>query len=300
MNDIEFPLLWDSTTLAALRACKHRLYRGTLQHWSRPGHSIHLIAGAAYARGLEVANLAFLRGDDDALSQGLNALEIAYGDADSQGTNKTLPRMLDALSFYFDNYPFQPKEIIELAGKPAVEWSFALPMSINHPITDEPLIFCGRADTIVNYANGIYIRDDKTTSQLGASWSKQWSLRGQFLGYSWALRQLGVKNNGVIVRGVSILKTKFETQQVIIHIPEWLSNEWYQATLTEIAHAKQLFLRESTINPEIHWVKNFSEACNEYGGCQFKQTCTLRNPDEWFQQYFVKRIWNPLTREENV
>lgn len=291
-----FPHLWDSTLLATWRSCHHKFQLSAIEQWSRLGTSIHLHAGGAFAAGLEATRLAYVNGASpaEAIFAGVDALTVAYGDADPQGTAKSLDRMLGALEYYFLNYPLQtdPCKIITLADKPAIEWSFALPLPILHPDSGDPLIFCGRTDAVVNYAGGTYPLDDKTTSQLGASWQSQWPLRGQFLGYVWALRQLGIPASGAIVRGVSILKTKYDTQQAIVSVPRWLSDEWYEDTLAEIREAVRLYQSSERFR------KNFSEACNEYSGCQFKQVCTLSSPEEWLSTYFERREWNPLTREE--
>lgn len=291
-----FPAQIDSSILAVLRACHHKFQRAHVENWQHPGTSIHLHAGAAFAAGLEAARLAHFNGASpaQAIFAGVDALTAAYGDADPMGTAKSLDRMLGALEYYFLNYPLDkdPCQPIVLAGKPAIEWSFALPLPILHPDSGDPLIFCGRTDAIVLYASGTYALDDKTTSQLGASWQSQWPLRGQFIGYTWALRQLGIQTSGAIVRGVSILKTKYDTQQAVINVPKWLSDEWYKDTLEELRQAVHLYQSQGRFR------KNFSEACNEYGGCQYKQVCTLSQPDEWLQTYFEHREWNPLTREE--
>ena len=55
----------------------------------------------------------------------------------------------------------------------------------------------------------------KRQRQLGDSWARQWELRGQFTGYCWAAREAGIDVNGVLVRGVSILKTKYGSAQAI-------------------------------------------------------------------------------------
>ena len=66
----------------------------------------------------------------------------------------------------------------------------------------------GRALRFGQMGEGLYIEDDKTTSQLGSSWGAQWDMRSQFTGYAWAARQSGLPIAGIIVRGISILKTK--------------------------------------------------------------------------------------------
>src|ERR1700758_3691273 len=198
-HERRFPAVLDATMLASWR-CKRKFELAFLQRYGAAGRSIHLLAGGAYAKGLEVARKAYCEGDrpEVALQKGIVALITEYGDADAAGTAKTLDRMVGALEFYFDRFPMEsdPCRIATIAGVPAVEWSFALPLPFTHPDTGEPLLYAGRTDAIMEFVGGLYCLDDKTTSSLGESWSRQWTLRGQFTGYAWAARTLGIRFAG--------------------------------------------------------------------------------------------------------
>jgi hypothetical protein len=146
-------------------------------------------------------------------------------------------------------------------------------------------------DAILNYGGGRYITDEKTTTQLGASWSRQWDLRSQFTGYAWGARQIGIKVDGAIVRGVSILKTKYDTQQAISYRPDWMIDRWYAELQMWVAQMVACY--KSGI-----WVHNFDHACAEYGGCQFREACSSQDEAPWLETYFERRAWNPLLRTE--
>jgi len=293
MNDIEFPLVWDSTRLAALRACKRQFELGHLMALKTKGTSVHLHAGAAFAHGLEVTRRAFYAegaNPADAIAKGAHALITSYGDFDHGTSAKSCDRMVGALEYYFSEYPLEsdPAKIISLGGKPAIEFSFAIPLPITHPLTSEPLLYCGRFDAVVDYAGGIYAMDEKTTSSLGASWPKQWDMRGQFAGYAWALKEHGVEAAGTIVAGVSILKSKYEQQRVVVSQPEWKIAEWYADMLSDIEEAKAIY------SSGARWKKNWSESCNSYGSCSYKQLCVVRDPAPWIETYYERNEWNPL------
>lgn len=296
---MNFPLIWDSTALASLRACHKQLEYSTFRSLKRRGESVHLHAGAAFARGLEVARLAFYAeglSPNECIARGIHALITAYGDFDPGGSAKSCDRMVGALEYYFSEFPFEtdPARVISLQGKPAVEFSFAIPLPISHPESGEPLIFAGRFDAIVEYAGGLYAMDEKTTSSLGAMWSKQWDLRGQFCGYAWAMREHNLPPAGTIVSGVSILKTKYEQQRAIIPQPDWKINEWLADSLAEITLAKSRFLAGEKAR------KNWSESCNGYGGCAYKELCSVEDPSPWIDTYFEVRVWNPLKQSEST
>ena len=54
-SPVPFPLAVDSTMLGTFRSCPQKLYRQYLQHWKPRGESVHLVAGGAFAEGIEAA-----------------------------------------------------------------------------------------------------------------------------------------------------------------------------------------------------------------------------------------------------
>ena len=295
-----FPEVLDSTIIAATRSCGRKTELEHLLHWKPRTPSVHLHAGAAFASGLEVARTEFyLNGfpSDVAQASGLQALMTAYGDFECPADSaKSLERMCGAYEFYFDQYPMESDHAIPItlpSGKRGIEFSFAEPIGILHPVTGNPLIYCGRMDMLTKFAGGIYGEDDKTTSQLGASWSKQWDLRSQFTGYCWGAARAGFPINGFLVRGISILKNKYDTQQAVTYRPQWQINRWYTQLIRDVQH---LILQwQSGL-----FDYNLDHACNEYGGCIFRQIC-LTPPESvqgWLETGFVRRHWDPLTRTE--
>ena len=220
MTTLHFPPTIDSTILANFRSCPQKAFRQYFQHWKPKNESVHLVAGGAYAKGLEVARRAFYedkRPPDECEALGIGALIQAYGNFECPPDSaKSLERTAGALEFYFDQYPLGVDNAIPITwgdGRRGIEFSFAEPLSIFHPETGDPILYTGRSDMVVDFAGGVYIEDDKTASSLGASWSKQWEHRSQFTGYCWGARRIGIPAQGVLVRGVSILKTKYDTQQ---------------------------------------------------------------------------------------
>lgn len=283
--------------LSSMR-CPRKFFLGNIERWRKGGdeESIHLVAGKAYAKGLEVMRLAYANSTDpeECLERGVAALIEEYGDAECpEGELKTLDRMVGALEFYFSKYPLDddPARIAVISGVPAVEWRFALPLPFINPDTGEPLLYAGRTDMICDFAGGRYAEDDKTTKQLGARWGDQWELRSQFMGYAWAGRELGLGLQGTLVRGVSILKTKYETAQAIVNSPDWKIDEW-------IEHRDFLISNALKFYAEGYWEPALDDTCNEYGGCQFRSVCGIP-PDRrinWLNTNFTENTWNPLDR----
>lgn len=279
--------------------CGRKFNLAHVQRWTSKGgdKSIHLVAGGAFAKGLEVARLAYMNGEDPerCLELGTNALIEEYGDAECPETeSKTLDRMVGALEYYFSEYPLadDPARIAVIAGVPAVEWRFALPLPFTNPDTGQPLLYAGRTDMICEFAGGLYAEDDKTTKALGAKWANQWELRSQFVGYAWAARELGLRLQGTLVRGVSILKTKYETAQAIINQPDWKIDEWVEHRNALIGNAIAAYTEHK------YWEPALDDTCNEYGGCTFKPICSVA-PERrinWLNTSYEESTWNPLSR----
>lgn len=286
--------------MATFRACPRKFFLEYCQHWRPASPNVHLHAGGAYASALEQSRKAYYEQGmekDKAEAVGMEVLMKEYGDFECPPSiKKSLDRMMGALEFYYYEYPFDRDLAIPMKmanGKRAVEFTFAYPLPFKHPETGEPLIYCGRSDMIVEFAGGIYILDDKTTSQLGTSWSKQWTNRSQFSGYCYVAREMGIPVQGVIVRGLSILSSRYETQQVITPRTPFMLDLWYNQLLKDIQRMLDSY-------KENYYDYNLDHTCGEYGGCNFMNVCSSPTPEEWLQIYFQKKVWNPLARIEEV
>jgi hypothetical protein len=221
----------------------------------------------------------------------------AYGDFECPADSaKSLERTAGALEFYFSQYPLGVDKAIPMTlpgGKRGIEFSFLEPLDRVHPETGDPLLYSGRMDMMVDYEGMKLGEDDKTASQLGASWPRQWDLRSQFTAYVWGAARAGIKLDGFLVRGVSILKTKYDTLQAITYRPEWQIDRWYNQVLRDID-------RMIAAWKEGYFDYNLDHACAEYGGCPFRQICQMRSPEAMLQQEFQRRRWDPVARTETV
>ena len=293
-----FPTAVDSSMLKTAKGCLRKVELEYFNHWKPKYPSVHLHAGGAFAHGLERARRAFYeegKSPESALGEGVSALLEFYGDFQCPDhIAKTPSRMVGALEFYFANYPLDTDMIKPYEwspGKHAIEFSFATPLPVDHPETGQPLIYSGRSDMIGRMAGGLFIEDDKTASALGASWQNQWDMRSQFTGYCWSAKQASLPVDGVLVRGISILKTKYETAQVITYRRQWEIDRWLAETCRLLERMKTAWL-----NGEFDY--NLDEECNAYGGCLFRRVCMSQDPQPWLEQYYEQRVWNPLLHTE--
>jgi hypothetical protein len=278
----------------AYTACPMKFFKSYVQNLTLPAISVHLHAGASYAKGLEVMRQSFYEKGLDAetaLVDGSRALLLSYGDFDCPPTSpKTADRMVGALEYYTSEYPLATDYVkpFMAGGKAALEFTFALELPIKHPETGEPLIYAGRFDMLGVYQNDmLVVYDDKTASQLGQSWAAKWRLASQFTGYTWAAKQYGFDVQAVVVRGVSILKTQYGTAEVISYRPQWMIDRWYEQLLREV---KQMIADYESNQ----WMLSQSDACSSYGGCMYVDLCDKQNPDTWIETQFITRLYDPL------
>lgn len=320
-----FPHTIDSTILAAFRSCPQKMFRQYVQHWKPTSESVHLVAGGAFAKGLEVARRAFFEGvasvptvsydqanefkrkvtwadhacpqhdNTFATSAGLAALIAAYGDFECPPDSaKSLERTAGALEFYFERYSLGEDGMLPIQlpdGRSGIEFSFANPLPVAHPVTGDPILYTGRADLICHFADAVWILDDKTTTSLGASWANQWELRSQFTGYCWSAMQQGLEPAGALVRGVSILKTKYDTQQVMTYRTEHEVKRWLYQVERDLDRMMECWRSG-------WWDYALDTACTEYGGCSLTRICKSPSPDDYLPIYFHQRVWDPLARRE--
>jgi hypothetical protein len=300
MNRPPFPEVIDSSIMAAVRSCGHKGYLEYFEHWKSKEPSVHLHAGAAYAHGLETSRRAFYeegRTASDAVALGVGALLKFYGNFECpEDSAKSATRMAGALEFYFERYPLETDDaepIVLPSGKRGIEFSFAEPIDIIHPETGNPILYCGRMDMVVRKGSMVLGEDDKTTSQLGASWPRQWDLRSQFTGYTWGAAKGGIKLDGFLVRGVSILKSKYDTAEAITYRPEWQLDRWYNQLLRDVKNMIRQW-------EEGYFDYNLDHACAEYGGCPFRSVCLAQQKEPVLEAFFQRRKWDPVTRTETV
>ena len=295
-----FPTVIDSTLMAGFKSCPRKAELEMFQHWKPNNQSIHLHAGAAYATGIEAGRIAYYingQSEEDSIAAAIGACLTAYGTFECPPESaKSAERTAGALEFYFSQYRLGIDKAIPMTlpgGKSGIEFNFLEPLEYAHPETGDPLLYSGRMDMMCEYEGMKLGEDDKTASQLGASWPRQWDLRSQFTGYVWGAARAGIKLDGFLVRGVSILKTKYDTLQAITYRPQWMLDRWYDQLHRDIKRMMEAW--ESG-----HFDYNLDHACAEYGGCPFRGVCQMRDPAALLRQQFERRRWDPVARTETL
>lgn len=184
-----FPQILDSTMLLK-SACPAKFFYEHCLHLHPSQKSIHLHAGGAFAHAVEIVRKAFYIKKlplEECLYEAFREFTIYWGEYDApEGSYKDFYNVFAAVADYFHQYNpnndyVQP--LIKHDGTPAVEFTFSIPLPIEHPDTKEPLVYAGRCDMVGTYQNATCIVDEKTTYTFPADWARVFAMRGQFIGY---------------------------------------------------------------------------------------------------------------------
>lgn len=305
-----FPSHIDNTMLTLYKACPYKFWLQQARGVASPKLSIDLHFGGVFAKACEIVREAYFLRDhtqDEAISLGSEYILRNFGDWDDEEAGvKSLKNCIWALENYFgEAYPLGYDRFVPYkdspSGSPMIEFSFGIPLDITHPETGEPLMYSGRCDMIgadktglddISQANEVWLVDEKTTKQMGPKWAKQWRLRGQFIGYSWAARQYNLPAAGALVRGVCLYKKnepKFD--QAFVSFNDSVIDRWLRQVHDTIYSMIQDWDRA-------YWKQDFGDSCSAYGGCGFLSMCELDDPEPFIQNKYVERRWDPLNRQE--
>jgi hypothetical protein len=112
-------------------------------------------------------------------------------------------------------------------------------------------------------------------------------------GNCWGAKRAGIPLAGFLIRGVSILKTKYDHAEAITYRPQWMIDRWYEQLLRDVKRMKDMWEAGG-------WDYNLDHACAEYGGCDLRQVCLSADPEPWLKINFERRVWDPVLREERI
>lgn len=225
---------------------------------------------------------------------------------------KTRETLVRSVIWYLEEFGENDaaKTVILNNGKPAVELSFrleldfgphhAISLTARNMLTNEqeqipsqsmqPYILSGHLDRVVEFSDGIYVMDRKTSSTtIGSYYFDGYSPDNQMSLYTFASKVIyQTPVRGVIIDAAQIAVgfTRFSrgfTFRTAAQIEEWLDD-----TKRWLALAQQY----ATNN---FWPQN-DKSCHQYGGCAFRKICS-KSPEvrqKFLESDFVKRKWNPL------
>lgn len=308
IDSVCFPTVIDNSMCQDFRLCEMRWFYKHCRKLALLDENVHLVAGGAYARGLEVTRRRYFDDGWDmrtALRAGMRAAIIAYGPFEPHGRTaaKNIWRVLSAMEHHFTAWPINERIIPYKppgASRHAIEFSFAEPIpGVENPDNGDPLVYSGKCDYIGIDVNAGLIGpvDDKTTSALGDYWLNRWDLSSQMLGYIWAARRAEYDAWCAFIRGVSILKTKHGDADARTYATPRLLAVW-EKNLTKTVTRMIACYNEWKAKDPHPFQMSMGGACNDFGGCGFKVLCESDDPEVWIPVHFTVNRWNPLESRE--
>ncbi len=309
---------WDATSLEKFKACPRLYYYEQICGWQSKGANVHLRFGVEYHEALQNYDKSRAAGHshEDSLYDVISELLKATGDwweedelADMRGSakDKTKMSLVRTIIWHTEKYKDDAmKTYIKADGKAAVEQSFRFELDWGPQTAAADggvhYILCGHLDKIVDYADGLYVLDYKTSYMEPTSWFfERFDPHNQMTLYSFAAKvivQAPVK--GVIIDAAYNWHNKNEegttfgrdmTSRTDAQIEEWVNGLrfWF-------AQAEQCAIAD-------HWPMN-DASCERYGGCKFRKVCS-KSPqvrERFLEADFIKLdkedIWNPLKNRE--
>jgi len=258
--------IWDTSSLSSFLSCP-RLYNYTnLQGYRSKIYGMATGFGSAVHMGFEVLDAEKCKGatKDEAVVASIKAVLLEYGEALSQAEDKArgLTSVLRAIVWRAEEYWEDLFEIATMPnGEPCLEQRFEVPFGNGYR-------FSGRIDKIVQLDDKLYLCDVKTTkSTLNSNYFSNFMPNNQVFAYLWAAREvLGLDIVGFIVDAVQtgVHFTRFNRS--VYNVPTELIKEWYEDALHTLDTSTNYFNKQ-------YYPADFT-ACNNYGGCRFKEVCS--------------------------
>ena len=304
-----FPLIISNTDMSLWSQCQLRWFRERCQSLRKPGlKNINLDAGAAFAKGMEVTREAFYQDKltpAESIDQGYHkVLEVMYESGNVNDDLKSPERMALALVEYFKYFPLESDDVVpaELEdGTSAIEHKMTAELPILHPELGVPIIFKGKLDMLATNMGRTYIVDEKTTKAITSNTGELLATSGQFIGYAWLCRQLGISVAGAKIRKVAIQKTAIKFQEFEVPITDFMIDRWEKATIRKVTDMVGNYKAFMTLphNLEEYFVADYSNGCTAYfQPCPYTAGCTTRYGEGFIDTEFEQLIWDSESRKE--
>lgn len=323
-HPFKFPEILDNTIVSTWATCPTKAVYGHFLHMKPVGPQVHLDAGKVYAKAMEVYRLAyhdpasiFYHKHMDCLILGMRSLIKDFGydeevEAVFEGTKKPFFRIAELFVKYFDRFGHatDPMKPALINNQLMVERSFTLELDLKNPDTGDPILYHGRYDMLADYHGGLFVYDDKTCSQLGATWADKWDTRSQFTGYCYGAKANNYPVIGAIVRGGCFYMNRVDYAESITYRKPWELDKWWEDLHQMVYNMINWYtqMRDMIAQGKKHFEMarvvpmsgRFNEACQAYNGCEYLQLCKAPHPQKWFGDY-TRRVWDPRNpdREEN-
>ena len=293
---------WDSTSLGALKKCPRYYQYNIVEGYTGRDTSAHLTFGIEYNNSLVTYHQSRAQGLDHETSVLLAlryALEHTWDEVlgrpwTSDEPTKNRETLVRSVIWYLDQFENDPFEtVVNADGKAQVETSFRVDIGEAAP-DGTHYILCGYLDRQVNFVDGLWFTDYKTTKgALDQRYFDQYTPNNQISQYSFAGAVISHKPiNGIIIDAaqVGVTFTRFQRSKIGRTAPqleEWLKDSMHYIRQNEAYVAAG------------YWPQN-DTACNQYNGCVFRPICGI-TPSlraQHLKTLYTRRQWDPLVLRE--
>lgn len=278
---------WSASTIKMAETCLRYYQYTMIEGWHSRNPGPHLRFGGHYATAIEHFHKRIALGEarEDALRGVVReVLEATWdrtaGEKDEFGNVLSEPTgapwssdhnlknretLVRSIVWYLEQFAEDTALPVLLGDNtPAVELSFSLS-------ADDDILLVGHLDRLANYADNLYVMDQKTTgTTISQRFFEGFSPDTQMSLYTFAGSAIfGAPISGVIIDAAQIAVGFTRFERGFTFRTKGQLNEWYDGAMTTIQRA-QAATREN------HFPQNPS-ACGNYGGCVFRTICS-RDP----------------------
>jgi len=155
---------------------------------------------------------------------------------------------------------------------------------------------CGRMDRVVQWHDGLWIMDHKTSSRMGATYFEQFNPHMQVSMYLHAGRQyFGDDVRGFIADALFVGKTNKNQRDVVTIGEEELSQRMDEV----LHHSYELVDTETSLKEKpAMWRTTcpramITETCSAWGCCEYRDLCRYGYKPKFIEAQFRKEVWTP-------
>lgn len=252
--------MYDSTVIRTYLECPKRFEYRWIRRIAPVNKSLPMIFGSLFHEALLIW---YTSKDVEKAKKVFNELPKFVEDE-----SRTRERAALLLDKYIERWKDEPYKIRELE----VEF---------HIMMKGGSIFAGRMDALIDWMNGTYVKDHKTSRILGLTFFRGFRPHFQIDGYCYACRELTGSCMGAIINGIQVCKTKMAFEKKISSRTEGELNSFPIEYEKIVGRLEEDILKKS-------FFKNTSQ-CHHYGGCPYIDLCTYGD-DEISSKFKIEKI----------
>lgn len=286
---------WDNTSIGWFKTCPRKYFFHMICGWTYKVMPPPLAFGIFIHRLFQTWHqlIASDMEKDIALIRcvklaGLLGEKLPQGD-----TARRKEQLIRAFVWYVEQFWDDPAKTVILSnGKPAVEYSFTLPLFEHN---GEQIFLCGHIDRYAEWQGKVLAADYKSTKYgLDRKFFEKFKPNGQFATYTSVSHIIAAETHdmpstdGLLLDAIQLGVNFNRYQRQVIPFCLEEVDEHIKGTMFWITQAREC--------SEAGYFPANEESCGNYGGCEFRSICAKppARREDYLRGHFVKKIWDPL------